>query len=341
MDEILGELERHTKLSRKELSEMVSKKQRELSGLVTAEGAAHLVAREFGIDLLNASMRRLELKNVVPGMKNVNAIGKVFKISGIVEFKRSDGSDGKVVNLFIGDATGFVRLPLWNEQTKLVEDEDVKLGDTVQIVNALARENVFGGIELSLGRYGSIRPVEEADMQGLELPGVDDLTRKFFSPVKERICIKDAVSGFFEIKATIVQIFKSNFLFNVCPICGNSLKSSSKCSEHGDVEPEPALVIACVADDGTGNMRTTFFRNLAENVCGTNAKELAALDKEKRYELIAEKLLGKELILRGRIRENKLFNRLEMIVDNFKDLNIFEESEKLISELQLKVKAFK
>lgn len=44
IEKILSELEEKTKFSRKQLYEKVKKKHEELSGLVSKEGAAHLVA---------------------------------------------------------------------------------------------------------------------------------------------------------------------------------------------------------------------------------------------------------------------------------------------------------
>jgi ssDNA-binding replication factor A large subunit len=125
-------------------------------------------------------------------------------------------------------------------------------------------------------------------------------------------------------------------LFDVCSICGDKL-IQNKCQEHGEVEPSKALVISCVVDDSTSSIRAVFFRELAERIITTQVSELASLDSEKRYELIKERLLGKELILIGKVKKNKIFNRLELIVNEVKDLNALEESKKLVEALELKV----
>jgi len=330
IEDILTEIEKKTKIPKNELMNRVDKKQEELSGLVSLEGAAHLVARELGIDFLNESKRKLEMKNIVSGMKNVNVVGRIFKISNLIEFKRKDGSEGKVINLFLSDNTDYIRLPLWNDQTKLIKDESINLGDTIQIVNGLARENIFGGIELNLGKYGSVKPVE-----GVELPNAEELIKKFLSPSLRKGLIKDIRLGNFEIKANVVYVFKGKFLFDICPTCGNSLEDK-KCLEHGEVKPGKALVVSCIVDDGTGNIRSVFFREQAEKICGVKASELSQLDLEKRYELINERLIGKELILNGRVKKNKVFDRIELLVSNFKDLNVLEESKKLAEEIELK-----
>jgi len=330
VEDILVEIEKQTKIPKNELMEKINKKQEELSGLISIEGAAHLVAREFGIDLLNEKKRKLEMKNIVTGMKNVNVVGRIFKISNLIEFKRKDGTEGRVVNLFLSDNTDYIRLPLWNDQTKLIDDGGIGLGNTIQITNGLAKENIFGNIEINLGKYGSIKPIE-----GVELPNAEELEKKFLSSSLRKALIKDVGLGKFEIKANIVHVFRGKFLFDTCSTCGSSLKDK-KCLEHGEVKPEKALVVSCIIDDGTENIRTVFFREQAEKVCGLKASELSQLDLEKRHELVKERLIGKELILNGRVKKNKAFDRIELLVSNFKDLNVLEESKKLAEEIELK-----
>lgn len=333
-DEILKELEKTSNLSREDLLEKVNKKQKELSGLISFEGAVYLVAREFGLDLLEKSRKELQIKNIVPGLKKVNVCGRIFKISPIVEFQRQNGNKGKVVNLFIGDATGHFRLPLWDEQVKLVEDESISLGDTVQITNGFAKENIYGDMEVSLGKFGSIRPIEDAGF-----PTSDELIKRIFTQESERTNIANLVPGNFEIKGTLVNVFKGNFLFKVCPICGSSLSEKEgkfRCSEHGEVEPNLNVVISSIIDDGTSDMRIVFFRSQAEKLLGSKAGELAELDQEKRYQLVKDRILGRELIVFGKVKKNNISGRLELIVNEAEDLNLLEESKKLAEEIELR-----
>lgn len=109
------------------------------------------------------------------------------------------------------------------------------------------------------------------------------------------------------------------------------------CIEHGEAEYNPCLVLSAILDDGTGDLRVTFFRDLAEKVIGASAGEINDFDLEKRYELINERLIGKELIIKGRVKKNKMFDRLEMIGQDFKNINISEESINLFEELKSKV----
>ncbi|MBI1978623.1 MAG: hypothetical protein HYS62_01010 [Candidatus Aenigmarchaeota archaeon] len=328
---LISELESRSNLKKDDILTLVDKKYSEMKELITKEGAVYLVAREMEIDLPENSEGRITIRNIVPGMRRVSILGRVFRVSKINEFKKSNGNTGRVSNVFIGDHTGFIRVPLWDEQVKLVEEGDISIGNIVQIINGLVRENNFGEVEISLGRFGAIIPVEDH----VELPSVDDLSKMFLNILSERTEISNIVAGGnFEINGTVIQLFRGNFLFDVCPMCGNKVEIN-KCEEHGDVIPGHALVISLILDDGTGDLRCVLFREVAEKACGITATELSEFDAEKRYQIISEKLFGKEFILSGRIKKSRMYDNLEMMVNEFKDINPLEESKKLVDEIEL------
>jgi ssDNA-binding replication factor A large subunit len=329
-EEILKEIVSKSGLSEQKILEKINEKYEEFSGLITKEGAAYIVARDLGIDLSALERkRRLQIKNIFPGMKNINVIGRVFKISPITEFSRQNGTIGRVCNVFIGDETGFFRLPLWNDQVRNVEDRLVQEGDVVQITNGVARENIFGDIEISLGKYGNIRVIEDLK----EMPSKEELINKFFSLPTKITLIKDVTEGNSRILGTIVHIFKGKFLFDICPICGTKIVNK-KCSTDGEVEPNKALVISGIIDDGTGTLRFALFRDLAEKFIGAKTDEIEKMDENERHEFIKNKVLGKDIELLGRVRKSNISKRLEMIVSDVKDLNIIEESKKLAREIE-------
>jgi hypothetical protein len=133
-----------------------------------------------------------------------------------------------------------------------------------------------------------------------------------FAPIRSKI--KDIKTGNFEILATIVYVFKGSFLFD----------------ENG----KKSLVISCIADDGTSDLRVVFFRELAEKVCGMKAEDLLKLNEKERYEVVQEKLLGREMVIRGKVRKNKISKKLEMIAIEAEDLNLAEESKKLAEKVE-------
>ncbi len=334
-DFLVSEFESKSGVKKDDILNLVDKKHSEMGSLITKEGAIYLVAKELGVNLTENSIIRMPIRNISPGMRSVNVIGRIFKISKINEFTKSNGSSGRVANVFIGDNTGFLRIPLWDDQVKLLEETTVSIGDIVQVNNGFARENTFGEVEISLGKFGAIGPLEDY----VELPPVDNLIKMSLNLTIERASISDITSGGdFEISGTVVQIFKGNFLFDVCPMCGSKVENS-RCVEHGDVVPNHALVLSFVLDDGTGDLRCVLFRDTAEKIVGIKSNELYELNYDERFKLINKKVLGRDLILTGKVKKNKLFDRLELVVNDFKPINPLEESKRLAVDIESMVGA--
>jgi len=327
LEEILSELGKNTKYSREQLYEKIKGKQEELSGLVSMEGAGHLVARDLGVNLLIPEKRVLKINNIVKGMKNINIKARVIQISDMREFERKDKTKGKVCNLILTDGTGEIRLALWDKQAGIVEEGKISGGDVIEIKNVFSKENIFGGVELGLSRLSRIAKLEDDTSIPHQIVGVRS----------KRIPIKDAKEGNFEIKGNIVQIFNVNPVFQTCPQCKTKVektKKGYKCSEHGIIEPESNMIISGIVDDGTDSIRTVFFRDQAKALTGLNPSVFLNMSQDESMNLIKQSALGNEIIMWGRIQKNKIFDNLEMIVNDVKELNIEEESKKIINELK-------
>ncbi len=331
--DIVDEISAKSNLSRDEISNRVESKYSELSGLITKEGAAILVGKDLGVEIKKES-RTTKMKDVQDGMKNLSVIGRIFKISDIIEFKKSDGSSGKVANIFIGDDSGNLRVPLWNEQATAVENSQFKVGDVVQIFNGFARQNPYGYLEISLGKYGGMKIIDDTN----EIPTADMLMPKNSPKNFTRAKIEDLDEGNFEIQGTIFKVFGGDFVFKSCPTCGSGLTLNNdkvSCMKHGDVEPKLLLVVSCIIGDDTGDLRVAFFRNAAEDLSGVTVSDIIALEKESRMVLFSEKILGKEIIVSGKVRKNAATGDFDMIASVVKTINPLNESKRLVNNIIL------
>jgi len=328
LEDILTELEKKTKFSRNQLYQKIKNKHEELSGLVSMEGAAHLVARDLGINLLTAEKRALKIKDIVTGMKHINLKARLTQVSDTREFDRKDGKKGRVCNLIFTDGTGEIRLPLWDKQVGMIEENKIKVDDVVEIKNAFAKDNVFGGVELGLPRLSRIEKIEDDE----SIPH-----QVVVSTSLKRVQIKDLKEGNYEIKGNLVQVFNVNPLFQTCPECRTKVEKTEKgyvCSEHGKVKPENNMIISGIVDDGTASIRSVFFRDQAKTVTGLDSSVLLNISQDEAVNLIKENALGNEVIIRGRVQKNKVFDTLEIIVNEVEGLDIEKESKKIISEIK-------
>lgn len=67
--DMIMEISKASNLPEEDVKRMVEEKQIELSGLVSNEGAAYIVGKELGVNLIKETVgHRLKIKNIVPGM---------------------------------------------------------------------------------------------------------------------------------------------------------------------------------------------------------------------------------------------------------------------------------
>ncbi|MCS7094037.1 MAG: DUF2240 family protein [Candidatus Aenigmarchaeota archaeon] len=306
VSELLDELERKSGISREELRRKIEEKIRELNNLITVEGAIYIVARELGVEL-PSERRKIKISSILPGIRRLNFYGRVFRISKIVEFNVG-GKKGRVVNLYVGDESGYVKVPLWNDQVDYVDKGKIKIGSVVQVINAFSKEGSFGEVEVSLGANGLIKILDDIK----DLPSAEELEQKFSS--FERVKIKDVRIGNAEIVGYVVKVFKASYIV--------------------ETDVDKFLYIPTLMDDGTGVIRVIFFRELAEYVLGKSLREVENIPEDKRSEFVEENLLGKEFVVQGRVRKNELNEKLELVASYVNPLNYTEESYKLMEELE-------
>ncbi len=298
------------KIDAEEFENKVKAKINELSGLISEEGAAHIIANELAIELTPKSSAELKIKEIYAGMRNVTANGKVVRKFETREFAKGD-STGKVCSLVMGDETATIRVVFWNEQVDLLSN--VNENDIIAVKNAYVREN-RGGKEIHLGDKGSI----DVNPEGVVIENVRQ--GNSFS----RASIKDLQPGQenVELLATVIQVFDPRF-FDVHPETGRRLRDA----EPG-VTPVTSYVLNAVVDDGTGNIRCVFWKNQTDNLA--KGHDVASYkDNPAGFEDIKTELLGEQCKLMGKVQRNEMFDRLEFNVQIVTRADPNEELKKL------------
>ena len=298
-EQLIDKIAKSSGLPKEEIEQKVDAKCAKLSGLISKEGSAQIVASELGISFENEKFKINELLN---GMRKVNVIGKVIQMFPAREFTTKNGTPGKVLNLVIADDSGNIRTVLWDTKLiELFEKGNIKHGDVIDVSNGTIRnEN-----ELHLGSYSEIKKSDEVfenvktEKQTLE---------KNIDALKPGESVK--------LRAFVVQIFEPRF-FEVCPECGKKAVDN-KCNEHGNINPEKRALIGVVLDDGSDSMRAVMF---SEQI-----KQFGFVqDDLENGEIFAKKkeeLLGKEALFSCNVRNNQLFNTTELIINNTEEIDL-------------------
>ena len=293
------------KLTLEELEQKLKAKINELSGLISEEGAAHIIANELGVELVNNNTQKLKVKEIYAGMRSVTTVGKVVRKFEVREFSK-DNRSGKVCSLILGDETGTVRVVFWNDQVDALKK--VSEGDILLVQDGYAREN-NNDREVHLGNQGSIVVNPEGESVHSVREGTSYQRRK----IEE---LRDGEGGA-EIMGTVVQIFDPRF-FNLCSQCNKKVVESAgnyQCNEHGSVKPVVSYVMNLVLDDGTGNIRSVLWKNQTNHLLGKTEEEVAQYkDSPTTFEEVKADLLGEQLKLLGQVKKNDMFSRLEFNV---------------------------
>lgn len=323
-NEFLNKIVEKSDLSEDEVKEKVNSKMKEFSGLVSEEGALHLVAKELEVQLAKEERNELKIENIVSGMRKVDLKAQVVDIGEVREFEKDDGSEGKVRNIRLGDETGIIRMPLWNDQTDL--GDDLEEDQVIAIKNAYSREDNRGNTDLNIGKSTKIKKLEDEKISNIpKVSSGGNYKERDISEVNQE-------NMRYKIRGGILQVYSKNPFYKSCPECGRKVKENEgkyECEDHGEVEPKNSMAISAVLDDGTDNIRAVFFRK--------NAKDILELDgesiSEKEVEKASKKSLGKTIEVEGRSRYNDYFNRIEIISDNVKILNASDIIKKKIKNI--------
>jgi hypothetical protein len=320
---LLSKIKEKAGLSDKEIESKVKDKLDQLSGLISEEGALHIIANELGVKVLEDA-GQLQVKNVLAGMRNVELSGKVVKIYEVREFNR-DGKPGQVGNFLIGDETGVIRVVAWNDKAKLLGQ--LNEGDTIKILNGYSRDN-RGKPEVHLGDRSEVK----VNPDGVKI------NVKTQTDERKKIAELGDNDQNVEIMGTVVQVFDPRF-FTVDPESGKRAVEREGSFYVGDTkipEVDYSYVTNLFLDDGTENIRVVMWKNQTQNLFGKSHDEILQ-NRESGFEEIKNDLLGQIVKLRGRTNKNEMFDRVEFIA-NFVDAkpNPEEEMKRLEKELKQK-----
>lgn len=306
-EEIVVKIHESANIPVSEIEERVERKLKQLSGLISKEGAAHIVANELGVKVFEPLSGKLQIKNILTGMRDVETVGKVLQVYEIREFSNENRS-GKVASLLIGDETATIRVVLWGAQTDNVAS--LSLNDVVKVIGGYVREN-SGRKELHLNDRSQLLINPKGETIGDVDVSIKTGNRKSIKELSENDF--DA-----ELLGTIVQVFDLRF-YETCPKCGKRARQSVDlfvCAEHGNVIPAYAYVLNAVLDDGTETIRCVFFRNQVEKLLNLNQMQLLNFrSNPAEFEAVKNEMLGTIVKLNGRANKNSMFNRIEFVVN--------------------------
>jgi len=292
-------------VSIEEIERKIEAKQAKLSGLISKEGAAQVIAAELNV---NFDRQIMKIGHIVPGMRKLNLVGKVIQLFPVREYNKN-GRSGRIGSFVLADDTSNVRTVLWDENhIDLISKNKIREGEVVEIVNASIKNG-----ELHLGSFSEIKISDKI----LKEVVVD-------KPVVKKEIINFNVNDNVATRAFIVQMFEPKF-FHVCPECRKKASELNECKEHGKVIPEKRALLSFVLDDGTSSIRATIFSE--------DLEKIFSKEEIESYDLFASRkkdFLGKEILAKGLVKRNQMFDSNDFVVNSLEEIDL----DKLIVELE-------
>jgi len=243
------------------------------------------------------------------GMNDVSVIGRIGRIFPVKEFER-DGGTGKVANFEFFDSGGKIRATAWNDSVAQIEGME---GKVVRLEGAYTKKGLRG-VELHLGWRA--RVVESDDKKS----GIPKEAEAESVSTAKKISELHEGDKFVEVNGRVVEVLDGRLFFNACPKCGSKatlLDEKFVCDKCGEVEAKKNPVLGVMLDDTSAQMPATFFGEQALQLLGMEQDDFEALIEaetvEKNLKDFAEKLDGKEVVVRGYVRKNNYSGETEIV----------------------------
>lgn len=347
-EQIVNRIIRHRGLSKDEIEGRIA--ELAMTHGISEHAAAVMLAEELGVKL-DEGEELLHIADLVPGMSNVNIVARVLRKFPPREYQKRDGTTGKVANIIIYDSTGQARLVLWDNFVNRYYDE-LSPGDVIKVIDPLVKEGMRG-IELHANfRTRIIKDPDDPRVS--EIPPLEEVRTYSYRRMK----IKDLEGNerFVELRGTISKLYRV-ITYDSCPECRRKVDYDPAsngwiCPEHGSVKPLKMVVLDFGLDDSTGYIRVTLFGDDASELLGESPEgideKLRKLIEEgltmreagrKLAEEVYYPLLGREIIVRGSVTEDKFLGTL-LKARTWEEINERREIELVRRELREVLKAF-
>ena len=168
-DDLLNQiLSGNPKIGRDELLTMVQRKKEESHGLLSDEGAIRLLAQQLSVSPpASSDLKDQRISSVHAGLNDSTITGQVISVSDVHEFQRSDGTQGKVLRMRVGDASGQINGVFWDSLADTVAREALTPGARVRLLHGYTKFGRAGEVEFHLGSRANIQILGRASSQGL------------------------------------------------------------------------------------------------------------------------------------------------------------------------------
>lgn len=267
----------------------------------------------------------------------VNFQGIITQIDNLKKVKLKNNEEISLLNFIVSDDTDAIRVSLWRDAAERFSDI-LKLGDGVSLKNVLVKFNSFSSRnEVSFSTTSEINKID------LEIQDVKNISQDYSTQGTDKTKFSGKYtniseinsSGRFEVKGFIAKEISNITIYNSCPDC---FKKVENCTCDIKKDSIPRMILNLTLDDESGTIRGSFIGDLAEKILGVKTSDLILIKETPEFEdflkKISEKLLGKEIIIKGKCKFNDFSNNYEINVYDFKEVDPILELKHIVKEIE-------
>ncbi len=243
------------------------------------------------------------------------------------------GDEISLLSFTVSDDTDSIRVTAWREKAEELS-KTLKSGDGISLKNVTLRySNYWDKNEVNISLDSNI---EKIDLKISNLKITETPTKGKTSDFSKNFTEIDSIQsdGFFEIKGVISSELKNIRFYEACSNCRRKIDNCT-CDQKGD--SKLTMIISHFIEDESGKIRATFIGEAAEKLVGRKADLIAKVkdtpDYEKLLENFSSEMVGKDIMLKGRVKFSDYSDSYEITASNFQDLNVEDELESRMNEI--------
>jgi len=257
-------------------------------------------------------------------------------ISAIDDVKKITLKSGEEISLLgfnVSDKTDAIRVTAWRERADELS-KSLKNGDGVLLKDVELRYNNYSQKnEVTVAIDSSIEKIDlKIENIKISKPSANFKQNNFSGNFTDINTIQS--SGFFELKGVISNELKNIRFYEACSECRKKIDNCT-CEKAGD--KKLTMITSHFLEDESGRIRATFIGEAAEKLVGEKAELIVKVKDTPDYEKLLKKLsssiIGRDIMIKGRVKFNDYSDAYEIVASNFQDINVNDDLENRIKEI--------
>jgi len=251
--------------------------------------------------------------------------GVITTVDDLRKITLKSGDEVSLLSFTVSDDTDSIRITAWREKADELS-KSLKTGEGISLKSVELRfSNYWEKNEATISFDSSL---EKIDLKISNLKIAKTPTKEKTSSFSENFTEINSIqsSGFFEIKGFISNELKNIRFYEACTNCRKKIDNCT-CDKKGD--SKMTMIISHIVEDESGKIRVTFIGEAAEKLIGKNADLIVKVkdtpDYDKLLENFSSELVGRDIMIKGKVKFNDYSDSYEIVASNFQDINVEEE----------------